>query len=167
MEKYIVNFDRKGYLNACDKLNAQVNDLNKLEEVKNRLTKALKTKIDSLDKLEKHLKQKTGFANLLLAADALGVKEEYEQYISLNSIMSFDKKLVVKEDGKYVLKEAHLEDLKASYTTYIPKELKEEYDALYSLVELINGLETNKRNALVRNSYGEYYINKHQFISNL
>ena len=165
--KYEISFNEKGFQEAYTKLKEQIASFNELEAVKSKLSKELNTKVNTLDELELHLKQKTGFVNLLLASDALGVKKEYEQFISLNSIASIDKKLVAKEGNRFVLKEAVLADLMKDYTFYIPEELRKEFDGLNDVMELLNGLNPVRRRALVKNAYGEYIINKNIFVSKL
>ena len=165
--KYEISFNENGFQEAHSKLKEQIADLNELEALKGKLSDELNIKVTNLDKLEQHLKKKTGFTNLLLASDALGIKELYERFISLNSIASIDKKLVAKEGNRFVLKEAVLADLMKDYTFYIPEELRKEFDGLNDVMELLNGLNPVRRRALVKNAYGEYIINKNIFVSKL
>lgn len=159
IKRYLMSFDGASYAAALDEQKHAFNRLNKVNDLYAQLSKELDENIDSIDTVEAILGLSTGFKNLSMAADALGIKNEYNELNQLLSEGLPAPAAVTTKNGKAVPKQAYLDKLKEQYETFLPVDQRKVYDALEKACEIINSCNTMERNAIVRAFDGSYYIN--------
>jgi hypothetical protein len=164
-EKYILQVNKARIDAEVADLNKQVKALNQKETLYAELSKKTGEEIRSLVDLESYLRNKTGFVNLLLAGQALDLESEYKQAIELDKVEVIAKGKIEKRGGTYVIKQSVIDQVRESYTDYIPEELRVKYDQLEAAIKILNDLPLPNRGCVSQNYSGDWVINKHRFIA--
>lgn len=161
-KKYEMGFDGAKFSSAMEDLKSQIRRLNRVSEIYADLSQELDEKIESIETVEAIIGLRTGFRNMELAADALGVKRQYSELKKLLSEPLPPKEAVTNKGGQYVAKEAYLDKLKESFHTYLPVEMRKIYDDLEKACELINEHGPWVRNAVVKMPDNSFSVNIHR-----
>jgi hypothetical protein len=160
---FVLDFNRALYQKEIEQLEAKVKALNESEAILSKLSEALGKELKSVQEVELYLQERTGWVNIQMAADALGVKEDYLSLLRLEEASKVDKSQVSKKDGVYSLKPSVKDDLKEKNTSYLPEHKRPYYLKLMEAVDFLNSLPTVSRSSIRIGLDAKWHINIHRF----
>lgn len=157
-----VHFDRPSYEVDYEKLH---NEIKKIEKVMDYLELISgKRELITIGEVASIIEKKTGFKNIELASDLIGMKNEYLYLI--NNLSSIDWEFIKMDKGIPKFKPEVLVFLKDKHTTYLREDLEEEYNVLTKIVEAANMLSNPNNARYLKVDYkGKYSINLQPFNS--
>lgn len=151
-----VHFDRPSYEVDYERLH---NEIKKIEKVMDYLELISgKRELITIEEVASIIEKKTGFKNIELASDLIGMKNEYLYLI--NNLSSINWEFIKMEKGIPKFNPEVLVFLKDKHTTYLREDLEEEYKVLVKVVEAANMLNNPNNGRYLKVDYnGRYSIN--------
>lgn len=147
----VKHFDRHGYEREVRILENKTSAYNKFLAKVNEIKKGSTT----IEEIQKYLNGKTKFVNPLLSADAMGVKDKYDEAVDLESVwLGLNLNALKKISGdtfpaRYEINEKYLNEVKERFTVYYSPVQEKQIDGIEKAVELLNKLEMPFRASLV------------------
>ena len=129
-----------------NKLSAYNKFLDKINE--------LKPGAMTIEEVQKYLNGKTKFVNPLLSADAMGVKDLYNEAIDLESVwIGLNLNVLEKVSGemtpaRFKISGRYLDEVKEKHTTYYTPTQEKQIDSIEQAIEILNKLDLPYRASL-------------------
>lgn len=161
--KYVLDVNSSLIRIETANLQRQVDALNEQQELYAELSKVAGKEIATIQDFEAFLREKTGFVNLGMAATALDLDKLYNRALELERTEVAAKSKVEKKAGKYVPKQAILDEIRERNTSYIPEAKRPKFDALQQAVEVLNSLPPHARGCIRMNHVQTWVISSHRF----
>jgi len=155
-----VNFNRTEYEADYEKLHNEVKKIEKIIDCIEMITG--KRELVSIEEIDSVIEKRTGFKNIELASDLVGLKNEY-LYVR-EQINSIDWEFIKMDKGIPKFKPEVLVFLKDKHTTYLKQELEEELETLNKIVEVANMLKNPNNAKYLKVDYqGKYSVSIQSF----
>jgi hypothetical protein len=162
-ERYVLDVNTSLINIETANLQRQVDALNEKENLYASISNEAGREISTIQEFEAFLRERTGFPNLTLAAQALELDKQYAKALELEQTEVAAKNKVEKKGGKYAAKAQVLDELRERNTSYIPEHLRPKFDALQQAVDMLNSLPPHARGCIRLNHVQEWKINAHRF----
>jgi hypothetical protein len=154
----VLSFNQVGFEKAIEQKKESLNIYNKLL-ISFEIITAEKS-ILNLEQLDSFIQAKTGFANIQMSSQLLGIESEYN-YIQQNANRYDLSEFVLNNDKVAIeLKKEVVDALKEHFTTYLDKDKEKVFIKLQKALDLLNELHPYTFKAVTQDYNGKYSINK-------
>ena len=144
----LVDDNQPARFRAIRELDATIKSMNIFKDALADINTKLKQDCKGVDEVSTYLLDKTGFANLEMAADAMGLKAEYKVLASLSQDKADEVLVSLNEAGEYVQSDDAINIIREIYSTYVHKDWYDEAAKILEFKEWYEGLDYNVSRAI-------------------